>query len=167
MPTPRSLFLLAMIASGGLMATALYFQHGLGLEPCPMCIFQRVAVITLGLICALAALHGPAAAGQRIYGFLITLVALTGLAIAGRQTWLQHLPPEQVPDCGPGLEYMLDVMPLQDVIGKVFRGTGDCAEVQWTLSGFSIPEWMLLVFSAYILFGLYNLLFPAANKTTS
>jgi disulfide bond formation protein DsbB len=164
MTSPRILFALAVIACAGLMATALYFQHGLGLEPCPMCIFQRIAVISIGLICLVAALHGPAATGQRIYGLLITLVALTGLSIAGRQSWLQQLPPERVPDCGPGLEYMLEVMPLQDVISKVFRGTGDCAEVQWTLLGFSIPEWMLPVFGGFVLFGLFNLFVPGTKK---
>jgi disulfide bond formation protein DsbB len=130
-------------------------QHGLGLEPCPLCIVQRVAVIGIGVVLLVAALHNPAGWGRRVYAGVAALVALVGLATAGRNVWLQHLPPDRVPDCGPGLDYMLEAFPLSRTLEMVFKGSGECAEVQWTFLGFSIPEWMLLVFGFYLLAGIY------------
>ena len=139
----------------GLMLMALYLQHALELEPCPLCIFQRVFVIGLGLVMLVAAVHDPVSTGRRVYGALVMLLSLAGVAVAGRHVWLQHLPADQVPECGPGLEYMLDAFPLGEAMSMVFRGSGECAEVQWTLLGLSIPEWTLIVFVGATLFGLF------------
>ncbi len=159
MPQQRHVFLYALIACVGLVAMALYFQHVKGLEPCPLCIFQRVAVIATGVVMLLGFVHNPFSHfGRAVYGALTVLSAGTGLAIAGRQVWLQHLPADQVPECGPGLDYMLEVFPLQDVVEKVLRGSGECAEVQWVFLGLSMPEWMLGVFGAFVLLGLYLML---------
>jgi disulfide bond formation protein DsbB len=162
--TQRFIYLYAFLVCVGLMGTALTFQYVLHLEPCPLCILQRVVVISLGLLFVLAALHNPGGTGRSIYGILTAMLAVTGLGIAGWQVRLQHLPPDQVPECGPGLDYMLEVMPLKDILVKVFRGSGECAEVLWTFLGLSIPEWMLVVFSAFILFGIYQIFFrPKAS----
>jgi disulfide bond formation protein DsbB len=149
------LFVAGFLGCVVLIGIALYMQHGLGLEPCPLCIVQRVAVMGMGVVLLVAALHNPAGWGRRVYAGLTALVALGGLATAGRNVWLQHLPPDRVPDCGPGLDYMLEAFPLSRTLEMVFKGSGECAEVQWSFLGFSIPEWMLLVFGFYLLAGLY------------
>lgn len=136
------IFLLAVVA----MLFALYLQHYQHLEPCPLCIFQRVAVMATGAVALLAALHNPAGTGRRVYGILALLAALGGVFVAGRHVWLQHLPPEDVPACGPGLDYWLEVFPLQEVVQKVLHGSGECAKVDWTFLGLALPSWTLLLF---------------------
>jgi len=139
-----------------MMGTALlYFQHYLQLEPCPLCILQRAVVITLAAVQLVAFLHNPQGWGSRVYGILVTLVAATGAAIAGRHIWLQNLPPDQVPECGPGLDYILDAFPLNEALRMVLHGSGECAEVLWRFLGLSIPGWTLVAFSGFILYGLF------------
>ena len=147
----RYLFLLAALACAGLMAFALYLQQVLNLEPCPLCIFQRVCVMAIGAVALMAALHNPGRLGRRLYAGLLGLLAIGGAALAGRQVWLQHLPADQVPECGPGLEYMLEAFPLNQTLQLVLRGSGECAKVDWTLLGFSIAEWMLIVFAGLLI----------------
>lgn len=146
------LFYLAVFSGClGLLGFGLYLEHGTGLEPCPLCIFQRIAYIAVMLIALLAAIHHPAGRGRYVYAALSIITAGTGAGIAGRQTWLQHLPADQVPECGPGLEYMLEVFPLAQALELILKGSGECAEVQWTFLGFSIAEWSLVCFSLIIL----------------
>lgn len=142
----RSCFLFGFMACAGLLAYAFYLQLHAGLEPCPLCIFQRVAFAALGLVFLIGGLHAPVGKARGGYGVLALLAAGTGAAIAGRHVWLQNLPPDQVPTCGPGLEYMLDAMPISGVIRKVMTGSGECANVDWTLLGLSMPAWALLCF---------------------
>jgi disulfide bond formation protein DsbB len=145
-PSPRLTNIGIFLATCIAMMTALWLQHHNHLEPCPLCIFQRVAMIALGLVALLALLHNPARTGRRIYAGLTLLPALAGMAVAGRHVWIQHLPPDQVPSCGPGLNYWMDTFPLQEVVMKVFKGSGECAVVDWTFIGFSLPELTLLAF---------------------
>lgn len=143
----RTQFLLGFLACAGLLAYAFYVQLLDGLEPCPLCIFQRVAFAALGLVFLVGgwlAPQGPG--GRRAYGVLSVLAAGVGIAIAGRHVWLQSLPPDQVPTCGPGLDYMLDAMPISSVIRKVLTGSGECANVDWTFLGLSMPAWTLACF---------------------
>ena len=134
-----------------LLGFAIYSQRNLLLEPCPLCILQRVAFMGLALAFALGALHAPrGAAGRRAYGMLVALIALVGALIAGRHLWLQALPPDQVPACGPGLGYLLEVFPLADVVKQVFTGSGECAKVDWTFLGLAMPGWTLIW---YVLLG--------------
>ena len=156
--SPRSHFLLAFLGCLALLGGALYLEHGVGLEPCPLCIVQRIFVILFGLVCLLATLHGPAALGRRIYAGLALFAAAGGAATAGRQVWLQNIPPDQLPSCLPSLEYMIEALPFQEIVRQVLHGTADCAEVGWTLFGMSLPEWSLLAFVAMILFALFQLL---------
>lgn len=139
-------FLLLLLACSALIATALYFQFGAGLEPCPLCISQRIMVIAVGLVMLAAVLHRPGQTGTRVYAILGCLVALAGASISARHVWLQHLPAEQVPDCGPGLEYMLRYLPIGETLKAMLTGTGDCAKVEWSLLGFSMPAWVLISF---------------------
>jgi len=156
----RVLFAAGAVLCAGLMAAALYLQHVLRLDPCPLCIFQRIFVILLGVVMLAAAVHDPRGVGRKVYGAIVALLAVLGLVVAGRHVWLQHLPADQVPECGPGLEYMLEAFPLNETLSMVFRGSGECAEVQWTFLSLSIPEWTLLVFAGMLLFAAYLLLTP-------
>ena len=140
----------------GLMGFALFAQHVLLLDPCPLCVFQRVAVISIGVIFLVAALHNPSGAGRFVYGVLLALAAAGGAAVAGRHAWLQQLPPDQVPSCGPGLDYMLDTLPFTEVLGKVFRGSGECAEIVWQFLGLSMPGWVLVWMVALGAAGVWN-----------
>lgn len=154
----RSLFLLAFFGCLLLMAAALYLEHVVGLEPCPLCVVQRICVVGFALVCLVAAIHGPARLGQRVYALVALLFAAAGAATAGRQIWLQSVPAEELDACLPGLEYMIEAWPLQEIVSKVFHGTADCAEVNWTLFGMSIPEWSLLGFIAMLGFCVFQLL---------
>lgn len=142
----RIWFTLGFVFCAGLIGAALYFQHVQGLDPCPLCISQRIAVILAGCVFLAAALHNPGRVGIRVYAILGSLAAMAGAGIASRHVWLQHLPPEEVPACGPGVDYMLDNFPFLQTLQFMLSGTGDCAKVDWTLLGFSMPVWTLLCF---------------------
>ena len=146
LPKRRVVYLLGFLACAGLIGFALYLQHKLGEDPCALCIFQRVAVGALGVVFLLAALHNPHEVGNRIYASLALITAAVGGAIAGRHVWLQHLPKDQVPECGPGLNYLLETQPWMQVLSNVLKGSGECAEVGWTFLNLSIPEWTLICF---------------------
>lgn len=152
----RSLNAVGFIACLLLMIYALYAEHVLGLEPCPLCVFQRLAVIALGAVFLLAALHDPGRVGARVYAVLLGLVALVGAGIAGHHVRLQNLPADQVPACGPGLDYMLEVFPLRDALAMVFTGSGECAETHWAFLGLSMPAWVLVSFVLLGLFAVWN-----------
>lgn len=141
---PRLVNGLGLAACLLLLGYALYAQHGLGLEPCPLCIFQRVAVAGLAVVFALALLHGSRGAAARGYALLLGAVALAGMGVAGRHVWLQNLPPDQVPACGPGLDYMMEYLPLRETLSMVLGGSGECAEVDWALLGLSMPAWVFI-----------------------
>lgn len=126
------------------MAYALYNQYVEFLEPCPLCIFQRVAFIWMGVLALLAALQNPLGWGRKLYTWLIVLGAAFGAVTAGRHIWLQSLPPGDVPECGPGLNYMLDNFPLSEVLSTVLNGSGSCAEVSWSFMGLTMPMWTLV-----------------------
>lgn len=158
LPSPRMVNTLAFAACALAIAGVLYMQYGLGLEPCPLCIMQRIGVMAAGLIFLLAALHNPAALGQRLYAGLAGLASIAGGAVSIRHLWLQSLPPEKVPACGPGLDYMLDVFPLQEVIATVLRGSGECAEESWQMLGLTIPGWSLVAFVGLLGVALVQLL---------
>lgn len=156
MSKPRLLNLAGFLACVLLLAYAYYTQFWLGLEPCPLCIFQRVAMMALGAVFLVVALHTPRGVGRRVYAVLLGLVAATGAAIAGRHVWLQNLPPDQVPACGPGLDYMLDVFPLGEALRMAFTGSGECANVDWSFLGLSMPAWVLVWFVLLGVLGVWN-----------
>jgi disulfide bond formation protein DsbB len=111
-----------------------------------LCILQRVAFLSLAVVFLIAAVHGPGRGAGVFYSSVLFIIAAAGAVIAARHVWLQHLPQNQIPECGPGLEYMLSKLPLTQVLEKIFKGSGECAEVGWTLLGLSIAEWSLLWF---------------------
>jgi len=144
----------AGVYCAGLLAYALYLQFHDDLDPCPLCIFQRLAFLATGLLFLATAIQAPGRIGRRIYTILISIAGLTGAGIAARHVWLQHLPPGQVPECGPGLDHMLEVFPLADTLKMVFTGSGECANISWTFLSLSMPVWSLLNFLGLVTAGI-------------
>ena len=142
--TRRTGNLIGFAAGAALIGYALYVQYVQGLEPCPLCILQRVAVIVVGVLFLLAALHDPAERGARVYGVLIDLAALAGIGVAARHIWIMAQPPGAVAECGASLDYMMDVLPLHEVLGKVLTGSGECAKLDWQFLGLNMPTWVLI-----------------------
>lgn len=139
---------MVLLCCAGLLGFAFFQQYQAFLDPCPLCIFQRVGFMLMAAISVVAVIHNPGRVGVRVYGGLVALAAAFGATIAGRHLWLQNLPPDQVPECGPGLNYMLDTLPLTEALSKVFLGSGSCAEVHWSFLGLSMPGWTLVWFMA-------------------
>ncbi|MBI5891304.1 MAG: disulfide bond formation protein B [Nitrosomonadales bacterium] len=151
----RWLYLLGALTVAVLYGSALYLQYVLRQEPCPLCMIQRVIFIAIGLLFFIAALHNAKRLGAKVYSLLIALTALSGVAFAARHIWIQHLPKDRVPACGPGLDFMLKHLPLSDVWQEVMHGSGECAEKGWTFLMLGIPEWSLVW---YVLLGVFALL---------
>lgn len=161
----RALFALVFVVCAGLLGVAFYMEHVMGLEPCPLCWLQRFGFMGVGLVSLVAALHGPKSLGVRVYGILLVATAGAGLGVAGRQLWLQSLPPDQVPACGPSVDYMLEVLPFMDVLTTALKGTGDCAAVVWRFLGLSIPGWSAVFFALLVILGLIMLFHRGSTKT--
>ena len=153
--TTRTGYALGLLVCAGLLAFALYLQYVENQEPCPLCILQRVAFIDMMVVFAVAAIHGPARRGAIVYSALLVVMAAMGAGIAGRQVWLQHLPPDKVPACGPGLEYMLERFPLSQALQKILAGSGECAEAGWRFLGLTIAGWSLVWFVILGAFAVY------------
>ena len=159
--TPRLGYLAGFLACAGLLAFALYLQYYEYQNPCPLCILQRVVFIALMAVFLVGAIHGPRRIGAYIYSTLLVIIAVAGAGVATRHVWLQHLPKNQVPECGPGLTYMLNKFPLTQALEKVFRGSGECAETGWTFLSLSIAEWSLLWF---VLLGAFAICIAAVAR---
>ena len=137
--------LAGFLACAGLMAYALFAEHVLGFEPCPLCIFQRVGVIALGVVFLIAALHNPSGVrGARVYGVLLLVASAFPGYVAGRHVYIQSLPFGSVPACGASLDYMMDVFPFMTVLRKVLFGAGECQVIDWSFLGLSMPAWVLV-----------------------
>jgi disulfide bond formation protein DsbB len=154
LPTPREAFLVVTGICAALLGYGYYLEYAQGLQPCPLCLVQRGFFYAVGGTALVGALHGPRRAGTILYSLLLLVFSAGGAATAGRQVWLQHLPPEKVPACGPDLLFMLENFPLMQTVQKLFKGTGECAVVDWTFLGLSIAGWALVCFAA---FGAYAL----------
>src|ERR1700704_393856 len=166
MPGPSSTFrlllsrrigsLIGFLVCAGMLAFGYYLQFGVGLEPCPLCIIQRILLFAVGVAFLVAALHHPAdRRGAGIYGGVVAFSAAVGIAVAGRHVWLQHLPPEKRPACGPALDYLLSAFGPIEGLSRVLRGSGECGAVDWTLLSFSIPEWTLAAFVALSIWAVF------------
>ena len=153
LPGSRVLNLLGFLACAGMMGYALYAEHVLYLDPCPLCVFQRMATIGTGLVFLVAAIHNPGAWGRRVYAVLLGVTAASGIGVAGRHVWLQNLPPDEVPGCGPGFDYIIDAFPLSEALSMIFTGSGECATVDWNFLGLSMPAWVLICFVVLAVYG--------------
>lgn len=145
-------YFLGFVASFGLVAYALFIQQQYQLEPCPLCIFQRIAFMALGLLFLLAALQRPGTAGRRVHGVLQFAAAAVGVGIAARHIWIQANPDKVMAECGAGFDYIFETFPLKKALDLVFKGTGECSAMDWTLFGLSIPQLSLI---AFVALGLY------------
>ena len=147
LPSQRRIYLALFVACVAAMAFALYAQHGLGLEPCPLCIFQRIAFAALGVVLLLAGLAAPkGVGGRRAWGVLGLVAAAVGIGVAGRHVWMQLYPPER-PSCGAPFAFMRETMDTPSLIKQVLTGTGDCGAIDWTFLGLSMPWWSLIWFA--------------------
>ncbi|MGR6871739.1 disulfide bond formation protein B [Pseudomonas sp. HK3] len=151
----RMISLGVFLACAALLAGAYYFEYFLYMDPCPLCIMQRIAVLLVGI----AGLFGFLLAHNQIarlvsYVFMV-LSALFGIGVAGRHVWIQSLPADQIPTCGPSLEYMVDTLPWAEVLTVMLRGNGNCADSHWAFLGLSMPQWVLVWFIAFVCVGVY------------
>lgn len=135
-----------LLCIGSLAFAVIYLQGELGLDPCPLCMAARLAVLGITFFFAIAFLHNPKQFGQRFYSFFGIFCSFAGIAITLRHIWLQSLPKDQVPECGPGLEYMIETFPLKDALGMLLTGSGECAEIHWQLFGLTLPQQTLALF---------------------
>jgi protein dithiol:quinone oxidoreductase len=152
MISSRALFGIGVAVCVLLLSIAYYLQYFAGQDPCPLCLVQRGFFYVVGAVFLVGALHGRGVLAYSIAGFV---AALGGLAVAARHVWLQYLPADRVPACGPDLFYMLENFPLQRTLEKLFTATGQCAEVKWRLLGLSIAEWSLLWFGVLAIYALW------------
>lgn len=148
--------LVGFLACAGMMGFALYAQYVLLLDPCPLCVFQRVATIGLGIVFLLAFLHNPGNLGSKIYGVLVTLTAGFGVGVASWHVRLQNMPKDEVPSCGPGFEYIMDNFALFDALSLIFQGSGECADVVWRMLGLSMPTWVIIGLGGLGIAGIWN-----------
>ena len=153
--TARQGNLLGFAACAALLAYAYYAQYVLHLEPCPLCMFQRVGVFGVGLVFLIAASHDPVSWGRRVYAALLALTALATVGVAVRHLYIQHLPEGSVPACGASLDFMLKVFSLSEVLVKVLSGSGECAKVTWTFLGLAMPAWVLIAAAALGAYGVW------------
>jgi disulfide bond formation protein DsbB len=142
----------AQSAAGFLVCAALYayaihVQFDLGIEPCPMCIFQRIAFIAMGILFLVAAIQNPQSTGRRVYALLLLLAACIGIGVAARHLWVQQQPPDLMAGCAPGWNYMIENFPLSKALKMAFTGSADCAEISWTFLGLAMPFWTLVCYA--------------------
>lgn len=155
MKPARLLHTLPALGCAALLGFGYYLQYFKGQDPCPLCLVQRGFYYGVLVVFAILALHSPGKTGERIYCAAAALLAMGGFGVAARQVWLQHLPADQVPACGPDLFFMMENFPLGRILDKVFMGSGQCAEVNWRFLGLSIAEWSLACFAALALYALW------------
>lgn len=167
LPSIRLTFLILAAGCLGLILTGLYMQHVMGLAPCALCVTQRIFIIAVGVIALLAFIHNPNTKGRRIYASIGALLAVGGGYFSSHHMWLQSLPADEAPACGPGLEYILETFPLQEALTVLLRGDGDCAEVVWSFLGLSIAGWTLVAFTGLLLINLWQLLRKSSENKNS
>lgn len=148
MPRTRLINLYIFLFCVALLSIAYYMEYGMLMEPCPLCITQRIFFAAAGLMALIAFAHNPARKGKMVYGLLSTLFAFGGGGFAMKQIWLQGLPKDQIPSCGPSLSYMVQEFPFSEVLSVMLNGDGNCAEISWQdpILNMSIPQWSLAGF---------------------
>ena len=159
----RKAFLAGFLATAGLLIVALFMQYKMGLEPCPLCLMQRLAFMAIAAVCLLG-LVIKFNWFQKLASVLMFVFAAVGAGVAGRQLWLQSLPEDQVPTCGPGFDYMMSNFPLSKALSLILSGSGECAEVQWRFLGLSIPGWSIIMFVGFMLLAIYLLFSKKATQ---
>lgn len=160
----RSVLANAFLGCLAVFAIALYLEHGLGLIPCPLCMVQRIVLLTFAALCFIGALHNPKALGARLYASALFVLSSFGAATAARQLWLQSLPKDQLPSCIPPLDFLLDTVAFTEVVRLLLQGTADCAKISWTFLSLSIAHWSFLLFASLSSISLWKIFFPSLKK---
>lgn len=167
----RMPFLAVFLASAGLLAYAYYAQFFMGLDPCPLCILQRLGFMVMGAFALGGLIFGPRGLWRWFWGLPILVGGAWGIVTASRHVWLQHLPADQVPDCGPSMYFMLEMQfPLAEILNEAFTGAGDCAEVNWSFLGLSMPSWTLIWYvglSFFTVWALWSRFFVSGGRIQS
>lgn len=155
----KMLCLTGFITCMALLAGAYYFQFALEMEPCPLCIMQRIATLLVAIGCLVGFFTAERPRGLLIASVWTLLSSFFGIYLAHHHNWLQNLPADQVPSCGPSLEYMIDAFPIMDIMTVLLRGNGNCAEVSWSFVGLSMPGWLMIFFIGFAVaatYGIFN-----------
>jgi disulfide bond formation protein DsbB len=142
--TRRALNLAGFAGCAGLMAGAFFFEYVMKLQPCNMCMLQRIAITELGILFLVAALHDPGRFGARVYAFIIAAAAAIAIALSSRHVWMQMQPPGSLPSCGADFWTMVDMLPFTEVVRRIVNGGGECQAILWSLFGLSMPAWLIL-----------------------
>ena len=143
----RVQFLFGLLACTALLAYAIFEQFHMGIEPCPKCIFQRIAFIVMAAFFLVGAVHDPRVVGRRVYAVLVAIAAVVGAVVAVRHVYVQLAPPDPLMGgCGPGLNYLIQSFPIGEAIKKAFMASSDCSEINWTFLGLTMPAWALIWF---------------------
>ena len=156
LPNRRLLNQAGFLACAGMMGFAIYAQYVMYLDPCPLCVFQRIATISLGVVFLIAALHNAGNLGSKVYAALVTLTAGFGVGVATWHVRLQNMPADAVPSCGPGFEYIMENFALFDALSMIFKGSGECADVVWQFLGLSMPTWVIIGLGGLGIAGIWN-----------
>jgi disulfide bond formation protein DsbB len=157
--------LAAALVCAAMFSYAIYAEKVLGFIPCPLCMFQRVCIVSLGIVFLIAGLHPARRAGAIVYGILIFLAAGAAVWVSGRHVWIQHQPPGTVPSCGAPLDNLLQMFPVLEVIRRVMTGGGECGNIDWKFIGISMPGWVLIVSVTLGLVGiLNNIVYPPRRR---
>ncbi|MCF6288424.1 MAG: disulfide bond formation protein B [Proteobacteria bacterium] len=152
---------LPFIATVLMIAYAYYEQYVNYLNPCPLCLIQRFIIVAIGILYFFTFILPPQKIFRTIMAIVISLVALCGVAVSSRHIWLQNLPADEVPACGPGLSYMFDNFPIGTFLSDLFTGSGECAEISWRFLGLTMPMWTLLCFVGFLI---YTILWAKLKK---
>ncbi len=153
----RLAYLLGFLATSALLGLAAYLQIHDNLSPCPLCILQRIVLGALGIVFFLAAAFRYKRFFLALTGLAAILLSIAGILLAGRQVWLQHTPPIPGESCGASLQYMMKVLPLDEVLKNVFRGGSECSQIGQAVLGLSLAEWSLLGFIVFFFFSVWQL----------
>jgi len=145
----RILFILCALASIGLLVSSHIVESFFYVIPCQLCLLQRFMFYILAAIFLIGGLHNPKNIGRYIYSIVCFIFANLGLLIAGRQIWIQHLPLEHMPECAPGLERLLAIHPLLEVIKLVFQGTSECSKIHFAILGLPLSNWSFISFLGF------------------
>ena len=153
----RYAHILAVSICVALLTIALYLQYYADLSPCPLCIISRLIVMAIALTHFIALIHRPVKKSiAYIYNFLSGFLSIAGIGLSVRHVWIQHLPSDQAPACGPSLDYLLQTLPFTEMLQTVLSGDGECAKVDWSMWGMSLPEWMIIFFIFLFIVNLYS-----------
>lgn len=151
----RTLYFMGFILTASLLCITFYLENFDGFVPCPLCILQRIILVLLGIVFLMGMLFAVKRLGNMLLSLLASVFALIGIFLSGRQVWLQHMPPDKNADCGANLQYLIHVLPFDQVLAKILHGTAECAQKGWEFLQLSLAEWSLICFIGFFILSLF------------